>query len=361
MISQDRSLLSLLDFRAVNRENMLRTANQSRPKLLNDLLAPEVAARLAQMDISSRKVFSGKLKGERRSKRRGESVEFADHRPYVSGDDLRHIDWNIFGRLDRLFLKLFLEEEDLSLHLVLDCSGSMDCGEPNKFVFAQRLAAALGYIGLVNLNRVAVSAIGAKGEGVFEVMPVGGGGGVAGNVPGGVAEAAGGGAIGLVSTLRDLRGKRRLQDLSNYLLGLQPVGGMRFSDGCKRVALSRRGKGVMVVISDFMVKEGYETGLRLLRGHGYDVFAIQVLSPQEMTPGTTIAGDLRLKDIEDGDSAEVTISAPLLKKYQQILNAYCNRLHDFCAQRDIVHMTVKSDTPVDTFVLDYLRRRGLLK
>jgi hypothetical protein len=332
---------------------MLRTTHPSRPKELNDLLAPELAARLAQMDISSRKVFTGKLKGERRSKRRGESVEFADHRPYVSGDDLRHIDWNIFGRLDRLFLKLFLEEEDLSLHLVVDCSASMDCGEPNKFLFVQRLAAALGYIGLVNLNRVAVSAIGSKAADVVfdkDAPAAAGTGGGSGD---------GGGEIGLVSTLRDLRGKRRLQDLSSYLMGLSPIGGMRFTDGCKRVALSRRGKGVLVLISDFMVKEGYETGLRLLKGHGYDLFAIQVLSPQEMQP--TLGGDLRLKDIEDGDAAEVTISAPLLKKYQQTLNAYCNRLHEFCAQRDIMHMTVKSDTPVDTFVLDYLRRRGLLR
>lgn len=343
---------------------MLRTTNPTRPKELNELLAPELAARLGQVDISSRKVFVGKLKGERRSKRRGESVEFADHRPYVSGDDLRHIDWNIFGRLDRLFLKLFLEEEDLSLHIVVDCSASMDTGEPNKFLFAQRLAAALGYVGLVNLNRVAVSAIGAKlADGEFG-KPGGPG------LPAGLAGASGqtgqetgptsaGNATGLLSTLRDLRGKRRLQDLSAYLMDLEPVGGMRFTDGCKRVALSRRGKGVMVLISDFMVKEGYETGLRLLRGHGYDLFAIQVLSPQEMTP--TIGGDLRLKDIEDGDAAEVTISAPLLKRYQQTLNAYCNRLHEFCAQRDIVHMTVKSDTKVDSFVLDYLRRRGLLK
>lgn len=343
---------------------MLRSTNPTRPKELSDLLAPELAARLAQMDITSRKIFSGKLKGERRSKRRGESVEFADHRPYVVGDDLRHIDWNIYGRLDRLFLKLFLEEEDLSLHLVVDCSASMDCGEPNKFLFAQRLAAALGYIGLVNLNRVAVSAIGAK-DASFE-QPAGGvlsaiaAGLSSGQVTDARSQQAGAGeSSGLVSTLRDLRGKRRLQDLSAYLTGLTPVGGMRFTDGCKRVALSRRGKGVMVLISDFLVKEGYETGLRLLKGHGYDLFAIQVLSPQEMNP--TIGGDLRLKDVEDGDTAEVTISAPLLKKYQQTLNAYCNRLHEFCAQRDVVHMTVKSDTPVDSFVLDYLRRRGLLK
>lgn len=321
---------------------MLRTPNPIRPKGLEDLLTPALVARLGQLDISSRKVFSGKLKGERRSKRRGESVEFADHRPYVSGDDLRHIDWNIFGRLDRLFLKLFLEEEDLSLHIVMDCSASHDCGEPNKFLFMQRLAASLAYIGLVNLNRVAVTAIGAKAiEGEAEAssdQPL---------------------ETGVLSSLRDLRGRRRLQELIAYLCTLEPAGTTRFTDACKRIAITRRGKGIMLVLSDCFYKEGYETGLRLLKGHGYDLFVIQVLSPQEMEPN--IGGDLRLKDVEDADTAEVTISAPLLRKYKQILNAYCNRLHEFCAQRDIMHMTVKSDTPIDVLVMDYLRRRGLLR
>lgn len=307
---------------------MLRTPNITRPKGLEDLLEPSLIARLSQLDVSSRKIFAGKLKGERRSKKRGESVEFADHRPYVSGDDIRHIDWNLFARLDQLFLKLFLEEEDLSLHIVIDCSASSDCGEPNKFLFMQRLAAALGYIGLVNLNRVGLSAIG-QGE------------------------------SGLVSTIRDMRGRRRLQDLVRYLCTLEPVGSAAFTEGAKRIALTRRGKGVMIVLSDFFHKEGYETALRLLVGHGYDLFAIQVLSPQELEP--PITGDLRLKDVEDGDLAEVTISAPLLKRYKALLTTYCNRLHEFCAQRDIVHMTVKSDMAIDTLVMDYLRRRGLLK
>lgn len=325
---------------------MLRTTNPSRPKGLEDLLTPDLVARLGQLDITSRKVFSGKLKGERRSKRRGESVEFADHRPYVSGDDLRHIDWNIFARLDHLFLKLFLEEEDLSLHIVIDCSASHDCGEPNKFLFMQRLAASLGYIGLVNLNRVAISAIGAKalaegearsGTDASEAFP----------------------ETGLISSLRDLRGRRRLSEMVHYLCTLEPSGTARFTDACKRIALTRRGKGIMILMSDFFVKEGYEPGLRLLKGHGYDVFAMQILSPQEVEPN--IGGDLRLKDVEDGDAAEVTISAPLLKKYKQILAAYNNRLHEFCVQRDIVHMTIKTDTPIDALVVDHLRRRGLLR
>ena len=325
---------------------MLKTANIKRAETIDDLLPAGLAARLGQLDVSSRKIMTGKLKGERRSKRRGESVEFADHRPYVYGDDLRHIDWNVFGRLDKMFMKLFLEEEDLSLQIIIDCSASSDAGEPNKFLYMQRLAAALGYIGLVNLNRVGISALGDKGLREGEKPEVGPDGK---ELP----------PQGLVSAIRDLRGKRRLQDLASYILSIEPAGQTRFTDACKRIAITRRGKGVIIILSDFFIKEGYEAGLRLLKGQGYDVYAIQVLSPQEMEP--TIGGDLRLKDIEDGDTAEVTITAPLLKKYKQILNAYCNKLHQFCTQRDIIHMTVKSDMPVDQLVMDYLRRRGLLR
>ena len=115
--------------------------------------------RLDQLDVMSRKLLAGKMKGERRSKRRGQSVEFADFRNYVVGDDLRFIDWNIYGRLDRLFLKLFLEEEDLSLYVLVDVSKSCDYGEPNKALYLKKVAAALGYIGLVNYNRVSIVAM----------------------------------------------------------------------------------------------------------------------------------------------------------------------------------------------------------
>jgi uncharacterized protein (DUF58 family) len=322
---------------------MLRTQAITRPQSIEDLLEPDLIAQISRLDFTSRKIFAGKLKGERRSKKRGESVEFADHRPYVSGDDLRHIDWNIFGRLDRLFLKLFLEEEDLSLHVVLDASASGDCGEPNKFLFMQRLAMALGYIGLVNLNRVTVSVIGGaardpRAEGT-EATPA------------------------RVSAIRDLRGRRRTQDLARFICSLAPGGVAPFTEGCKRIALSRRGKGVMLILSDFFIKEGYEPGLRLLTGRGYDLFCIQVLSPQEVDPVGPhgLAGDLRLRDVEDADHAEVTISAPLLKRYRANLAAYCDGLRDFAARREIGLITVKSDTSIDALILDYLRKRGLLR
>src|SRR6186997_3120099 len=120
------------------------------------LLDPAFMARLDQLDVMSRKMLAGKLKGERRSKRRGQSVEFADYRNYVIGDDLRFLDWNLYARLDKLFLRLFMEEEDLHFYVLIDNSLSMDFGMPTKLHYARQVAAALGFIGLVNLDRVVI-------------------------------------------------------------------------------------------------------------------------------------------------------------------------------------------------------------
>lgn len=304
---------------------MLRTPTPTRPKAVEDLIDGSLISKLGPLDLTSRKVFFGKLKGERRSKKRGESVEFADHRAYVSGDDLRHIDWNIFARLDSLFMKLFLEEEDLSLHIVIDASASADCGEPSKFLFMQKAAMALGYVGLVNLNRVAASVMGGIGP----------------------------------NHIRDLRGRRRTHDLARFICSIEPSGSFSFIESAERIVMSRRGKGVMLVFSDYFFKEGFEQGLRMLVGRGYDVFVVQVLSPQEIDPPLT--GDLRLKDVEDGDLAEITVAAPLLKRYKANLAAYCATLQNFCARREMNFLTVRSDTPIDVLVLDYLRKRGVVR
>ncbi|MFN9992874.1 MAG: DUF58 domain-containing protein [Phycisphaerales bacterium] len=322
---------------------MLRTPTKVRPRTLEDLLTADLISKIEPLDLSSRKVFFGKLKGERRSKKRGESVEFADHRPYVTGDDLRHIDWNIFGRLDKLFLKMFLEEEDLSLHVVIDASESSDCGDPSKFLFMQKAAMALSYLGLINLNRVAATAMGGAIRSFTtsdeEHPPVN--------------------TSDIGASIRDLRGRRRIQEMARWLCALEPTGSFNFAEAAQRIALSRRGKGIMLVFSDFFFKDGFETGLKMLVGRGYDVFCIQVLSPQEIEPPLT--GDLRLRDVEDGDSAEVTISAPLLKRYKANLAAYCESLREFCARRDMTLLTVRSDTPVDVLMLDYLRKKGVVR
>lgn len=300
----------------------------TRLERLDQMLDAKVMAMLDQLDIVSRKIFSGKIQGERRSRRRGQSVEFADFRPYVHGDDLRFVDWNIYGRLDRLFLKLFLEDEDLSLVVAIDRSGSMACGEPAKFDYARRLAMALGYIGLVNHNRVTLCAFGGS-EGLSRSTP--------------------------------MRGRRRTSEMGRWLLGLEAGGDAGFDDAMRAVALSRHGRGVLVVISDFLVPEGTERGLRYVCGRGFDVHAIQLLSPEELEPAQHgVTGDLRLVDIESASETEVTATAAVVRGYRDALDAHVSALREFCVRRGITHTLVPTTMPLDTLLVDYLRRRGLV-
>jgi len=289
------------------------------------LLDPEFMNRLDSLDVLSRKILQGKLQGERRSKRRGQSVEFADHRPYVAGDDLRFVDWNIYGRLEQLFLKLFIEEQDLTVHVVVDGSASMTVGEPSKELFIKKLAAALGYVSLVNNNRVSIS--------VF--------------------------ADGVVGQLANMRGRNYLHQMADFLLTAQCDGVSQFETACRQIASGRIGCGVMIVLSDFLFKEGYDAGLRRLIGRQYDLYVIQVLSAQELSPD--FAGDLRLIDIEDADVAEITVSAALVKYYKRNVTAYCNELKDFCSRRGAVYALANSGDSVESLVLNYLRRIRLLR
>ncbi len=288
------------------------------------LLTSEFMARLDQLDVMSRKLLAGKMKGERRSKRRGQSVEFADYRNYVVGDDLRFIDWNIYARLDRLFLKLFLEEEDLAVHILVDVSKSCDFGDPNKAMYMKKVAAALGYIGLVNYNRVSISAIG----------------------------------DGVVDDTGGLRGRTRVARMIDFLINLKPQGASNLAEACKRFALTHRQKGVCIILSDFFDKGGYESGLRYVSGGEYDLFAVQILAPQEIDPD--LQGDLKLRDVEDDDMAEVSITQPLMKQYKSNLNAYCLSVKDYITRRGGTYLFASSAVPFDTLVLNYLRERGLL-
>ncbi len=299
-------------------------AATSRAPRLTDLLDPRFMARLDALDVLSRKVLQGKLKGERRSKRRGQSVEFADHRPYVVGDDVRFLDWNIYGRLDQLFLKLFLEEQDLSLHLLVDVSGSVAAGDPPKGRYLKRLAAALAYVGLVNNNRVSLATF----------------------------------ADGLTGRMTNLRGRRYLQPMAEFLLSAGAEGPSRFDRACRQWVGGRIGSGVTVVLSDFFFKEGFQTGLKRLVSDRYDLFVIQVLSPQEREPD--LQGDLKLVDVEDADTAEITVTRALLEFYRRNLGAYCNTLKTFCTRRGATYVLTDTGRPVERLVLQSLRRRRLL-
>jgi uncharacterized protein (DUF58 family) len=304
---------------------MAETSPTTTPRRLTDLLDSKFMARLDALDLFSRKILQGKLQGERRSKRRGEGAEFADHRPYVVGDDLRFVDWNIFGRLDQLFLKIFLVEQDLSVQIVLDTSASAGTGEPLKSRAILRLGAALAYVGLVNNSRVTVSTF----------------------------------ADGLVGQLANMRGRNYLPRMADFLLNADSDGPSHFEKACKQLASGRIGTGLMIVVSDFLFKEGYEEALRRLVSRHYDLYCIQMLSPQELNP--SLQGDLKLIDVEDLDNAEVTMSAALLEYYKKNLAAYCNELQTFCRRHGATYALTNSAEPVEPLMLNYLRRRGLLR
>lgn len=296
---------------------------------LDDLLDSRLMAKLDAIDVVSRKIFSGKLQGERRSRRRGQSVEFADFRPYVHGDDLRFVDWNIFGRLDRLFLKMFLEEEDLSLVIAIDASASMRAGNPDAFDYARRVAMALSYVGLVNQHRVSLVAF----------------------------------SEGRIERASNLRGRRKAADVAQWLLGLEPEGASGFEPAMRLVGTSRTGRGVMVILSDFLLPEGFEKGLSMVAGRGFDLFALQILAPQTVDPSREggVAGDLLLVDSETATETEITVTPELLRIYKDRLDRLCGALRQYCARRDITHLVVETSTPVETLMLEYLRRRGLLR
>jgi uncharacterized protein (DUF58 family) len=289
------------------------------------LLDPQFLARLEQLELVSRKIFLGRMKGERRSKRKGQSVEFADYRNYVVGDDLRFLDWNLYARLDRLFLRLFMEEEDLHFYVLIDNSLSMDFGTPTKLHYAKQVAAALGFIGLVNLDRVVVEAFNDK----------------------------------LVEGLPALRGRRSLWRLLGFLDKLSPAGPSDLTKALRTFSIKSSGKGIVVVLSDFMDKGGYEEALRYLVARQMDIYAIQILSQEEIDPDVT--GDVKLVDVEDDDAAEVTVNLPLLRRYRENLAAYQRGLAEFCTKRGVSFLSASTQVPFDKLVLTYLRQRGLVR
>jgi uncharacterized protein (DUF58 family) len=289
------------------------------------LLSPQLLQKLERLELVSRKVFRGRLKGERRSRRKGQSVEFADFRNYVPGDDIRFIDWNLYARLDRLFLKLFLEEEDLHFYAIFDGSTSMEFGSPSKLYFAKQLAASLGFIGLCRADRVKVEPLGASRSN-----------------PGPA-----------------LRGRRNLWRMLEYLEGVEPGINVPLADAVKDFCLRNSGQGILVLISDLMDKSGYETALRFLLPQQLDVYVIHVLSPEELEPD--VRGDLKLVDSEDADIAEITASRPLLNRYKQTLASFVGGAQEFCTRRGITYLMTSSETSVEQLVTSYLRQRGLVR
>ena len=279
---------------------------------------------LERLLLLMRSPVRGGLKGGRRSVKRGQSVEFADYREYALGDDLRQLDWNVYARLEKLFVKLFIEEEDVTVTLLLDASASMASGRPEKLLFAKRAAAALGYIALASEDRVTVSVM-----------------------------------AGRASRRRNgLRGSGRVFRLLSDLSAVEPATGPTdLVAAARHAAAQLTGRGVVVLLSD-LLDPSADRVIRELAATGSELVIIHVLSPDELDPA--LEGDLRLVDSETGESVDVTADLGTLDAYQARLAAWKQGFADLAARRRASYVDLSSDTNLAELMFAELRRRRVL-
>jgi uncharacterized protein (DUF58 family) len=293
--------------------------------MLHQVFDVQFLRRLDNLSIVSRRVATGRAKGERRSFRKGAGVEFQDYRPYVTGDDFRYVDWNIYSRLDKLLLKLFVEEEDLCLHLLVDGSASMGVGRPPKLDYALQVAAALGYISLTNLERVALARF--SGE--------------------------------LAHMLRPRRGRGQILPLLQFLSTIEAAGPTNLNACLVSYALRSRTSGVAVVLTDLLDPGGYADGLKALLRRRFEVFLLHVVSEDELHPA--LQGDLTLLDAEGGPSREVSVDRAALDRYQERLQAHFALAEAFCLRHRMDYLRTSTAVPFEDLILRHLRRGGFLR
>jgi uncharacterized protein (DUF58 family) len=265
------------------------------------------------------------MRAERRSKKKGSGVEFADHRDYTAGDDFRSVDWSIYQRFGKLLVRLYEEEEDLSIYFIVDSSSSMTFGDGRKFDQARRLAAALSYVGLANLDRVTI--VGATDQ--------------------------------VVARMPTTRGKGRIFKVFEFLSELAPGGTTDLGDAMKTFVAQHKRRGLAVLISDLYDPAGFERGINTLRFNKFGPFVLHVVDQKEARP--ELKGDVRLYDCETGEEREVTVTDSLLDDMQRAFEQYQQSIERFCTSRQVPYFAADISIPFDELVLKVFRRGGFLR
>ncbi len=291
----------------------------------DDLFDDEFQRKLDYLAIVSRRVFAGRLRAERRTKKSGSGVEFADHRDYQPGDDFRYLDWNVYQRFDKLLVRLFEEEEDLAIFFVLDASASMAFGGGEKLRYAKKVCAALAYVGLANLDRVSLVT---TTDHVMDRMP-------------------------------ETRGKARIFKVFRFLRDAKADGTTDLGDAMKTFVAQNKRRGLVVLVSDLYDPHGFEKGINVLRYNKFDPFVVHVVDPAEARP--KLHGDVLVYDCETGDEREVTVTAKVLSRFAEAHAQYLSDVERFCATRQVPYVRASVDVPFDEMILRVFRRGGFLR
>lgn len=301
-----------------------QAAESQRAAQLTPLLPNDVLSRLERLRLSASKRFVAKAHGEHVSGRGGTSVEFSDYRDYAAGDDMRFVDWNIFARLNRPYLKLFQREEEMNVVVLVDASSSMLF--EGKLDRAKELAAGLGVVGLLGAERVSLGVFNAKNSAVSKLGPC--------------------------------TGRANMLKLFRFLEGVEGGGDAPVEHGIERFLRQHTGRGVAVLLSDFLTYGDLKRAMNLLFGSGLEVYAVQILGPEERDP--TLAGDVRLVDTETGDTLDVSSASDLLDIYQEYRAGFQSRLESLARARGGLFASVGSDDSLRWILFDLFRRKGWL-
>lgn len=289
------------------------------------LLDPEWLQRLERMQMTSRRMASGAHAGKRRSKQLGRSLDFADYRAYAPGDDLRQLDWNAYGRSGKLFVKRFLDEQELHVSIYLDCSRSMGYGQPTKLDRSKQLAAAIGYLSLCHLDYVSVYAFDETVRGA----------------------------------MTRLQGKGKAAQLFSFLDSLEP-GGVGDINAALRSSRAVSGKpGISIIFSDFLYENGYESGIAFVQAARQEVTLVQILAAEERNPA--YQGELRLLDSETGTAKEIAFSPVIVEEYEKTVHGFKAELSAFAFGRGIVYVGVEAEQSPEQIVFGIFRQAGLIR
>ncbi|MCL1963541.1 MAG: DUF58 domain-containing protein [Firmicutes bacterium] len=280
--------------------------------------------KLDAFSLAVREHTRGGVGGLRKSKALGSSVEFSDFRAYAPGDDLRRVDWNAFARFDKLFLKLFLDEQETTLRLLLDASASMFAVEPDKWALAVRLAATLAYLSLSRYDRVVVVTL--RG--------------------------------GREKSSRAFAGRRSFDQVEKHLAAIRPSGETRLNEALAAVPVTP-GRGVCVLLSDLLTGEGWSRGALSLLLKRQELSVLHILSRRELEPD--LDGAVRLEDAEGGPSCDVRVSPNALLRYHEALTAFLLAQREFCHSRGIAYVQLASDMDLERNVLGSLTRGGVIR
>ncbi|MFP4597094.1 MAG: DUF58 domain-containing protein [Persicimonas sp.] len=290
-----------------------------------DQFDDEFLKKLEYLYVVSKKIVAGRAMAERKTRIVGSGLEFADHRSYSPGDDFRGLDWKVYARTNKLFLRLFEEEEDLYIYFLLDCSRSMQLGSPTKWDYAKRVAAALGYIGLSNLDRVSIIPFSSQLDG----------------------------------RLPPSRGKAQIFKIFDFLRALEPGKHTSMEDAFSTFVAQNKRRGMAVVLSDFYDPEGFEEGLNKLRYYKFEPIVIHVYDERELTP--TVQGEMQLVDVETGDIRELTITPEVVREYREAFFEFSRELEEFCTKKQVLYFRVPIQEAFDELVLRVFRAGGFVK